>query len=76
VSELGATNDCAAIVKAIAGLGISLGIETTAEGVETEEQLKHLRAHGCTEFQGYYFGRPRPLDEATELLRPKVAAVA
>jgi diguanylate cyclase (GGDEF)-like protein len=76
VNELGATNDCAAIVKAIAALGVSLGIETTAEGVETEEQLKHLRTHGCTEFQGYYFSRPRPLDEATELLRPKVAAVA
>jgi len=76
VSELGATNDCAAIVKAIAGLGVSLGIETTAEGVETEEQLKGLRAHGCTELQGYYFSRPRPLSEATELLRPKIVAVA
>jgi EAL domain-containing protein (putative c-di-GMP-specific phosphodiesterase class I) len=76
VGEVGAARDCAAIVKAIAGLSGSLGIATTAEGVETEEQLGHLREHGCTEFQGFYFGRPSPLREASKLLRPKVASVA
>jgi diguanylate cyclase (GGDEF)-like protein len=76
VGGLEATNDCAAIVKAIAGLGASLGIQTTAEGVETEEQIKHLREHGCTEFQGYYFGRPLPIGQTAELVRPTIAAVA
>ncbi len=49
-----------AIVRAITGLGSSLGMRTTAEGVETEAQLSRLRAEGCTEVQGYLFGRPGP----------------
>ena len=47
------SDDALAIVRAVAGLGISLGIATTAEGVETEEQLERVRAEGCTEMQGY-----------------------
>ena len=47
-----------AIVRAIAGLGASLGMRTIAEGVETEAQLASVRAEGCTEVQGYLFGRP------------------
>ncbi|MDE2581650.1 MAG: bifunctional diguanylate cyclase/phosphodiesterase [Rhodospirillales bacterium] len=49
-----------AIVRAIASLGASLGMRTIAEGVETTEQLERVRAEGCTEVQGYYFGRPMP----------------
>jgi hemoglobin-like flavoprotein len=49
---------CAAIVCAVANLGRSLNIITTAEGVETEEQFELLRAAGCTQGQGYLFGRP------------------
>jgi len=45
-------------VRAITGLGGSLGIKTTAEGVETGEQLAWLRAEGCTEAQGF-FSPPR-----------------
>ena len=41
-------------------LGVSLGMSTTAEGVETKEQLNRLRAEGCTEIQGYYVCRPSP----------------
>ncbi len=48
-----------AIVRAVAGLGASLGMTTTAEGVETVEQLAQVRAEGCTEVQGYLFSRPR-----------------
>lgn len=58
VSELATREDCGAIVSAIAGLGRSLGIATVAEGVETEDQLKLVRAAGCTHAQGYLFGRP------------------
>ncbi|MBV9736353.1 MAG: EAL domain-containing protein [Acidisphaera sp.] len=50
--------ESAAIVRAVAALGASLGIATTAEGVETEEQLARIRADGCTEVQGYLFSRP------------------
>jgi len=58
VSEVTQMDTCAAIVCAIANLGRSLDIVTTAEGVETEEQLELLRAAGCTQVQGYLFGRP------------------
>jgi EAL domain-containing protein (putative c-di-GMP-specific phosphodiesterase class I) len=49
-----------AIVRCIARLGDSLGMTTTAEGVETAEQLERVRAEGCTECQGYYFSAPMP----------------
>ena len=52
--------DAGEIVKAIAGLGQTLGMVTTAEGVETEEQLEKMIAYGCTEVQGYLFSRPVP----------------
>ena len=48
------------IVRAIAGLGLSFGMTTTAEGVETEDQLKAVRLEGCDEVQGYFFSRPCP----------------
>ena len=57
-----------AIVRAIAGLGRSLGIATTAEGVETVAQLNALVADGCTEMQGYLFSPPRPAAEVARLL--------
>ena len=44
-----------------------LGMVTTAEGVETAEQLEQLRAAGCTEGQGYYFGRPAPAREFVKM---------
>ncbi|MFL5337092.1 MAG: putative bifunctional diguanylate cyclase/phosphodiesterase [Geminicoccaceae bacterium] len=50
----------AAIVDAIVTLASSLGMTTTAEGVETAEQLGQVRRAGCTEAQGYHLGRPRP----------------
>jgi diguanylate cyclase (GGDEF)-like protein len=53
-------SESAAIVCAIAGLGRSLDIETTAEGVETLEQLAFLRSAGCPSAQGYLFSRPVP----------------
>jgi predicted signal transduction protein with EAL and GGDEF domain len=57
VRELVERPDCAAIIRAVTGLGASLGIATTAEGIETDAQLERLRAEGCTEVQGYLFAR-------------------
>jgi c-di-GMP-related signal transduction protein len=50
-------------------LAESLHMTTTAEGVETEDQLLRLRAEGCTQGQGYLFSRPLPVDELREFLR-------
>jgi diguanylate cyclase (GGDEF)-like protein/PAS domain S-box-containing protein len=68
VHELASRGDSMAIVRAVAGLGKSLGISTTAEGVETNEQLALLRSEGCTEVQGYLFSRPRPAAEVENML--------
>ncbi|MFA1674088.1 putative bifunctional diguanylate cyclase/phosphodiesterase [Rhizobium mongolense] len=69
IRELGDSKDCAAIVKAVVDLGSSLGITTTAEGVETTDQLDQVREHGCTEIQGYFFGKPLPFSHVEKLLR-------
>jgi diguanylate cyclase (GGDEF)-like protein/PAS domain S-box-containing protein len=63
------------VIRAIIGIGKDLGIQIVAEGIETEDQAAALRAEGCDLLQGYLFGRPKPLPEATadlalELLRP------
>ncbi|KAA2237764.1 bifunctional diguanylate cyclase/phosphodiesterase [Salinarimonas soli] len=77
VKELSANPESTAIVRAIVSLGRSLGISTTAEGVETHEQLEIVRAEGCTEIQGYLLSPPRPARDAVPLLfRQHRSAVA
>jgi diguanylate cyclase (GGDEF)-like protein len=61
-------HDARAIVRAIAGLGKSLSMTTTAEGVETEAQLGVIIEKGCTEAQGYLFSKPVPASELAALL--------
>ena len=51
---------------------VSLGKTTTAEGVETKEQLEILRAEGCTEMQGYYFSRPKRGSQFTPTARAQI----
>jgi len=55
--------DWRAIVAAVVGLGRSLGVDITAEGIETTQQMELVRRAGCTEGQGYLIGRPRPISE-------------
>jgi EAL domain-containing protein (putative c-di-GMP-specific phosphodiesterase class I) len=57
------------IVRAVAALANGLQMMTTAEGVETKEQLEKLKLEGCNEMQGFLFSRAIPLDEVDELLR-------
>ena len=68
VRDMATNPDCAAIVRAIAGLGTSLGMTTTAEGIETAEQMRRVRAEGCEDAQGYLIGRPIPADKVDALL--------
>jgi diguanylate cyclase (GGDEF)-like protein/PAS domain S-box-containing protein len=60
--------DALAIIKAVLDLGASLGITTTAEGVESVEQLDELRRQGCGEIQGYFISRPKPAAEIAAML--------
>jgi diguanylate cyclase (GGDEF)-like protein len=63
VRDLAKNSDSLAIVRAIADLGTSFGMTIIAEGVETEDQLKHIEIEGCTEVQGFLFSPPRPASE-------------
>jgi diguanylate cyclase (GGDEF)-like protein/PAS domain S-box-containing protein len=74
VTELATRNDSMAIVRAVTGLGRSLGITTTAEGVENEAQLELLRREGCTQAQGYLFSKPRPVSEVERMLASSPAS--
>jgi diguanylate cyclase (GGDEF)-like protein len=68
--------DCVAIVHAILALARGLGVETTAEGVETAEQANVMRRLGCTQLQGFHFGRPVPaaaFDDADQASQRRIA---
>jgi diguanylate cyclase (GGDEF)-like protein len=68
VSGLGTSADDASIVAAVQRLADALGLETIAEGIETEDQLHELRSLGCRAGQGFYFAQPGPPEAITELL--------
>jgi len=68
IHEINADTDEATIISAVINMGCHLKHRVIAEGVETAEQLAFLRAHGCDEGQGYYFGRPMPALETSKLL--------
>ena len=63
------------IVRAVAGLGLSFGVPTTAEGVETREQFEQIREAGCTQCQGYLFGRAVPNAEVMRTLHQRRQAI-
>ncbi|MHB8667898.1 MAG: putative bifunctional diguanylate cyclase/phosphodiesterase [Burkholderiales bacterium] len=63
IDDLGTDADERAIAIAIINLAKTLKLVALAEGVEREEQLEFLRAHGCDEFQGYLAGNPVPAEE-------------
>lgn len=66
IHDLDNSEDALVIVRAVASLGKSLGMTTTAECVETVEQRDAVAAEGYTEIQGYFFSPPRPAEEIVE----------
>ncbi|GAC1347690.1 MAG: EAL domain-containing protein [Acetobacteraceae bacterium] len=69
VRNLGESGDCLAIVRAVLGLGKSLGMSVIAEGVETDEQLALLQQEGCEQVQGYLFSQPKPIGALRHMLQ-------
>lgn len=79
VQSIQDSSECRAIVSAVAGLAKSLGMRTTAEGVETQEQINEVMTEGCSDLQGYYFSHPlsaQVLEEKGFLRRRKSEAHA
>jgi diguanylate cyclase (GGDEF)-like protein len=70
VDEIDTREDCRAIVRSVVNLANSLGMTTTAEGVERSDQVEHLRREGCSNVQGYLFSKAVPQDQLTNLRKP------
>lgn len=66
VQSAATSNNSARLLRAIVDIGDALGIQVTAEGVETAEQVDVLTALGCDRLQGFYFGKPMPLERVLE----------
>ncbi|MCA0399715.1 MAG: EAL domain-containing protein [Proteobacteria bacterium] len=69
LDSMEATGESAILVHSVVHLGRALGLEVTAEGVETEEQRRFLQAVGCHFLQGYLFSKPVSADAIDEMLR-------
>ena len=69
VRDLSTDESDACVVRAVINMGRSLRMRVVAEGVETLDQVNFLEAHGCSEAQGYFFGRPIPASAFADLLR-------
>jgi diguanylate cyclase (GGDEF)-like protein len=65
-----------AIIRAVVAMAESLNISTTAEGVETEEELTLIKQLGCKKIQGYFFGRPMSFDDSMDLFKTHQRNVA
>jgi diguanylate cyclase (GGDEF)-like protein/PAS domain S-box-containing protein len=76
VRDLTVDPDDAAIVTTIIALAANLNLQVISEGVETLEQLSFLRAHGCSQMQGYYFSRPVPATAFGAVLEENDAQLA
>ena len=68
-SDIASASEDRTLTEAIIAMGRSLSLTVVAQGVETKEQADFLRHHACDELQGFYFNRPLPADEFTEVLR-------
>ena len=73
VHDLSSNKESRAIIRAVVGLGSSLGMSTTAEGVETQDELDYMKRQGCSEAQGYFFSKPCPAEGVFTLLAKHTA---
>ncbi|MDF1585330.1 EAL domain-containing protein [Marinimicrococcus flavescens] len=71
IDGVGTSREAETLIRAVVGLGHSLGKRVVAEGIETEEQLVFLGEAGCNEGQGYLFGAPREVPRMDALLRER-----
>jgi EAL domain-containing protein (putative c-di-GMP-specific phosphodiesterase class I) len=69
VSHLDSGENGQVIVRAILALATGFGLTSTAEGIEDAAQLAYLKSNGCTEGQGYLFGKAIPAADVPALLR-------
>jgi diguanylate cyclase (GGDEF)-like protein/PAS domain S-box-containing protein len=69
IRNLGSSNSDQAIVRTIIAMAASLNLEIIAEGVETEEQQQFLKDKGCSQYQGYLFGKPVPIGQFEAALK-------
>ena len=76
IRSVNESEQAAAIVRAVLGLGRGLELSVLAEGVETAEELAFLNAEACNEVQGYFLGRPQPIDRFARLTSRDFAADA
>lgn len=70
VDEVDSREDCRAIIRAVTGLATSLGMVTTAEGVERSDQLDQLKEEGCIQVQGYLFSKAVPASDVVDRAEP------
>ncbi len=67
IDEIDSRPDCQAIVRSVVSLAESLGMTTTAEGVERQEQVEYLRLQGCSEVQGFLYSKAVPANQLSNL---------
>ena len=68
VANLSHSQQAATIIRAVIALGRGLNLPVVAEGVETEEQIRFLASEHCNEIQGYFVGRPKPIEDYAEVV--------
>ena len=76
VGRMNGRDENTEIVRTIMSLAENLGMDVTAEGVETLEQVTKLRTFGCARGQGFFFSRAIPAQDAEKLLRETVPLVS
>ena len=75
VSDMTTSGDGLALVRTLVSLGKTLGLETVAEGIEDEIQLRQLQREGCDHGQGFYYARPVEVESAERFMTERAAAV-
>jgi diguanylate cyclase (GGDEF)-like protein len=73
IRDITGTTQDTALADAVIAMGKSLSLTVVAQGVETREQAEFLQTHACDELQGFYFKRPLPADQFTQLLQAQAA---